>query len=246
MQDRYAGDIGDFGKFGLLKAIEATGLSVGVNWYLTEPVTQQEQDNGDGKHLIAERYIGCDSKLAGALLDIAKSGNKRTVRSLENAQLLECSHFFAEPVALKPEREQWHMRALVALSQCNVVFLDPDNDIKPKSVREGSAKSVKYAYLREIVDYISQGSSVIVYNHRHRKKEERYFEEFFQLFSDDAVLGDKQIIAITFPKCTIRDYFIISANTDHASSLREAVTGFVAGPFGEAKLVKLQPYSLNY
>ena len=29
MQDRYAGDIGDFGKFGLLKHIENEGLSIG-------------------------------------------------------------------------------------------------------------------------------------------------------------------------------------------------------------------------
>jgi hypothetical protein len=33
MQDRYAGDIGDYGKFALLRALASEGLSVGVNWY---------------------------------------------------------------------------------------------------------------------------------------------------------------------------------------------------------------------
>ena len=37
MQDRYAGDIGDFGKFGLLKALLSEGFSLGVNWYKAEP-----------------------------------------------------------------------------------------------------------------------------------------------------------------------------------------------------------------
>ena len=30
MQDRYAGDVGDYGKFALLRAMEAQGLTVGV------------------------------------------------------------------------------------------------------------------------------------------------------------------------------------------------------------------------
>jgi hypothetical protein len=49
MQDRYAGDIGDFGKFGLLKALEQTGLSVGINWYWTEP-KRKEIWQEDGKY----------------------------------------------------------------------------------------------------------------------------------------------------------------------------------------------------
>lgn len=30
MQDRYAGDIGDYGKFGLLKALQAEGFRLGI------------------------------------------------------------------------------------------------------------------------------------------------------------------------------------------------------------------------
>ena len=31
MQDRYTGDIGDYGKLGMLRCLKATGLLVGVN-----------------------------------------------------------------------------------------------------------------------------------------------------------------------------------------------------------------------
>ena len=48
MQDRYAGDIGDFMKFGLLRALaDESGLRLGVNWYLTG----DESHNADGKHV---------------------------------------------------------------------------------------------------------------------------------------------------------------------------------------------------
>ena len=34
MQNRYAGDVGDFGKLGLLRQLTSSQLDIGVNWYL--------------------------------------------------------------------------------------------------------------------------------------------------------------------------------------------------------------------
>ena len=45
MQNRYAGDIGDFGKLGLLRTLYAAGFSVGVNWYLNPNLTSKELNN---------------------------------------------------------------------------------------------------------------------------------------------------------------------------------------------------------
>ena len=41
MQDCYAGDIGDYGKFALLRELREQGLSVGVNWYKTDAVVSK-------------------------------------------------------------------------------------------------------------------------------------------------------------------------------------------------------------
>ena len=46
MQNRYTGDIGDFGKLGMLRALQAQDLTIGVNWYLAP----DEDHNDDGKH----------------------------------------------------------------------------------------------------------------------------------------------------------------------------------------------------
>ena len=51
VQNRYAGDVGDYVKFGLLRALtdadDEPALSLGVMWYLTA----DEDHNQDGKHI---------------------------------------------------------------------------------------------------------------------------------------------------------------------------------------------------
>lgn len=50
MQDRYAGDVGDYGKIGLLKCLQAHGFTIGVNWYrvleLDVDLVFMDPDNG--------------------------------------------------------------------------------------------------------------------------------------------------------------------------------------------------------
>ena len=53
MQNRYTGDVGDFGKYGLLRALclpegdRGPALRLGVVWYLTS----DESHNNDGRHI---------------------------------------------------------------------------------------------------------------------------------------------------------------------------------------------------
>lgn len=62
LQNRYAGDAGDFGKIGLLRSLARNEFKVGVNWYLVS----DETHNDDGKHtgyLSDLRFTGCDDEL---------------------------------------------------------------------------------------------------------------------------------------------------------------------------------------
>ncbi len=47
MQDRYAGDIGDFQKYALLKALSEKDLRLAVIWYLNPDV----EGNADGSFM---------------------------------------------------------------------------------------------------------------------------------------------------------------------------------------------------
>ena len=83
MQNRYMGDIGDFGKLGLLRVLSSNGLSIGVNWYLTD----DENHNGDGRHLgylAKTEYRDCDEALWYALKRIVTS-NQRETAAIENS-----------------------------------------------------------------------------------------------------------------------------------------------------------------
>ena len=53
MQDRYAGDIGDYGKIGLLKALYSQGLSIAVNWYLVEVMDSEKNADGTFKQEVS-------------------------------------------------------------------------------------------------------------------------------------------------------------------------------------------------
>ena len=35
MKNQYVGDVGDYGKYSMLRAFTDAGIKVGVNWYLT-------------------------------------------------------------------------------------------------------------------------------------------------------------------------------------------------------------------
>ncbi|MDD4689326.1 MAG: hypothetical protein PHE51_06230 [Eubacteriales bacterium] len=46
MQDLYVGDIGDYGKYGLLREFNIYNLTLAVNWYKVVPKKLGIQDDG--------------------------------------------------------------------------------------------------------------------------------------------------------------------------------------------------------
>lgn len=235
MQDRYAGDIGDYGKIALLKALQAQGLSIGVNWYTAETLDVEKKADGsfkqeDGKYLIPEELCQCDEVLAKKLLDIS-SGNKRSIEALEKANLIPGAVYFSEsvPVLL---RSEWHQRALKILKNVDIVFVDPDNGMLVKSVGKKSVRSVKYTFYEEVSDYIEQGQSVLIYNHRCRKPEERYFRDICEKLQEYTGIEANGILKITFPKCSVRDYLAVPVSEDHARKIQDAFVHMEQGIWG--------------
>jgi hypothetical protein len=91
MQNRYTGDIGDYSKLGLLRALQSAGFSIGLNWYLTP----DETHNSDGHHvgyLHQDEYRACDEELWLCLKEIV-DGEKRQVHNMENDAILKAAFF---------------------------------------------------------------------------------------------------------------------------------------------------------
>ena len=235
MQDRYTGDLGDFSKLGILRALSAAGLSIGVNWYLIP----NENHNSDGchvKYLEQEKYRLCDEKLWLELKDIVEN-DRREARYLENDNILQ-AEFFSERLDFsgkaKPEREEfrreWHARALSTLEGLDIVCVDPDNGlIVPSAV--GKMKEHKYVLVSELADYYAQHSSVIYYQHKARRNDDFYNLQHSSLICSEKFHGAESLM-LKFISTSQRYYFFI-IQPHHKKQIDESIANMLAGPWQE-------------
>ena len=183
MQDRYVGDVGDFGKYGLLKEIckKSNGsVRLGINWFY---VTRKEKRRGDGRHIgylsdenkNSRKYVVCFPDLYDKLKDIV-NGN-RSIKEIEKRLILPKDTIFysntlpfgENPFEREEGRKNWFKESLSQLKSADIIFLDPDNGIQTNKVKKTQIKAIKYAFKGEIKEYYELGKSVIIYNHRDRK-----------------------------------------------------------------------------
>ena len=233
MQDRYTGDIGDFGKLGLLRQLASTGLSIGINWYRTP----DETHNSDGLHigyLQKEQFRACDPDLWSALGRIVSSG-KREIAVLEQSSVLTATYFgrllhssSGGKTARQAVRMDWHRQALQVLHGCDIVFVDPDNGLMVPSA-DGTAKSNKFVLPYELAEYYNAGSSVIYYQHKARRSDEFYIDQHRQMVSSGAFPGATSL-GLKFTKTSLRYYFC-AIRSEHANAFTTCVQQMVQSPW---------------
>lgn len=211
MQDRYAGDVGDFGKLGMLRQIADTGLKIGINWYHTYKPEENVKD--DGKHVgyfNNKLFWNCDRQLLQSLRVVAE-GN-RSIAALEEENLIPRARYYS--AILRPGSDQtflrdlWFKNSVETLADSDIIFCDPDNGLLVKSVSLASAKSDKYITSIELIGYYSAGKSVVFYNHRCREKEQVYLRRFATLQQSNELLTAKWK-GLKYSRGTIRDYLFI-------------------------------------
>lgn len=193
MQDRYVGDIGDFAKYALLRALSA-GKKLGVAWYLHP----DEKHNDDGKRIKylcqPEVWRHSDPELFDALEDIINQWQtgvwQRTVAEIQDRNLLPGAVFADEllhtdiPPAKWQQRRKWRQDwfddVIAVLSDCDIVFADPDNGLCPDERYSASRqKDLKRLPIAEILR-LSKERTAVLYHHNTRKpdghhKEIRYW-----------------------------------------------------------------------
>lgn len=176
MQNRYVGDIGDYVKYAILRAL-SPDQRLGVIWWLF----QDENHNKDGSH---RKYLErpnewrhFDSELFDELARI--NGRKEyDVRAIENSAVLKNAVFVSDlvpcsclPYPERPQkRNQWLRRAKETVVNCDLLFLDPDNGVasdKLKLTRRCAGKSVT---MDELVCLSEKNRVIVVYHHHTRFK----------------------------------------------------------------------------
>ena len=260
MQDRYTGDVGDFGKYGLLRRLcdlrEGDGeqLKLGVVWYRPNPELVTSETAPDGRHIAylcpkqknvgkkqKREYRCCDPPLYDKLREIVKRGDRR-IEAVEKSGLLgpDTAFYSADvrgPVqgargeARAAERQRWVKGALQETAGCDVVFLDPDNGLEPKTVPITRKMAPKYAYIKEVGKWVERGQSVVIYHHlgRNRAHAEQ-IEDWLKRLRGE--FGSHDIFALRFRRGTSRAFFVLAAKC-HAPILRERAGELLASPWRE-------------
>lgn len=271
MQDRYAGDLGDYLTFGLLRWLvpgSAAFPRLGVVWYRTA----DEAHNGDGKH-IAYLHSGhrssaelrrLDPDLYERLASVIASGRRSTAALAGAGALSAGTRYFGDlldfgdlPVAARAARQArrraWLERALAATSGCDLVFADPDNGIRSAGhpVPAHRTKAVKHAYLDELAAFAARGQSLIVYQHADRSAPvDQQARRRLADFASEVPITP--IGAVRAARGSSRLFLVGAASPRHARYLTERLVGLEHSPWareltcvGRPALDPLDPFAAD-
>lgn len=217
MKNQYCGDIGDYGKYGLLRYLAQKGIKIGINWYLT-----RNDDSNDGKftaYLDKESERKYDPIIFDALKKIVSKENKN-VQMIEAANLIPGAVYFDEslntgtiiaPTKREKERALWHQKALEKLKEVELIFADPDNgSIGSKSLTDKSAE--KYIFPAEIMQYYQQGQNVVYYCQKARRTYEQWHKTKSEM---QQYLPDARVCVLTYHRGTQRSYIFVIHPKDY-------------------------------
>ena len=258
MQDRYVGDVGDFGKYGLLRCLGGKfdngfrcikPMRMGVIWYLYP----DESHNADGKYTgyLDETptnhasYRACDPDLYDSLRCLVSAGN-RNVKALREARIFPADTLYYEPSLSFPQRmsrsdrqvarSSWFEGALDSTADADVVFVDPDNSVSDPA--NGVSASIdplrktgpKYVFIEDLRMLFERGQSLIVYHHLGRQG--TAVEQIRRVAESlkKSLRLTSMPHSLRYRKGSARAYFIVAQDL-HRSALEGRVDGLLAGPW---------------
>ena len=214
MKNQYVGDIGDFGKYSMLREFIKGGVKVGVNWYLTE-----NDGSNDGKFTdylskdVMRRYC---PKVFDALAGIANK-NDKSVSDIENSDILPGAIFYSD--ILKPEgtpgnreqeRNSWFQESLYELKDAELIFMDPDNGLL-ESDDATKLGGEKYVLPSEVERYFVSGHNVVYYCHKGRRPYEQWEAHKSIMFNR---IDDAKPAILTYHKGSQRSYIFLIHERD--------------------------------
>src|SRR5215211_2945170 len=165
MKDQYVGDINDYVKYSVLRALgDVHTRSVLVCWMLTA-----DDDRTDGGRTFylhdPGRYRDVDPELFD-LLQRLVSRRDRSTRAVERLGTLPGASFFRRRLAdSRRERDEFLADLWREASPHRVVFLDPDNGLSVRSVPRGAPGSRRYVYCSELAPLRDLDAAAVIYQH---------------------------------------------------------------------------------
>jgi len=217
MKNQYVGDIGDYGKYALLRALSAN-YSIGINWYLT---TSDNKPDGRFIDYLLKPNDCLDSELFNKLKSLLFSNtnevklDNRNVLQIEKNDFIPKAKFYNDELEFSSKinrllhRIDWVSRSFEKLLPSDIIFFDPDNGLEVKSVSSTSKNGNKYVTYDEAVRYYNHAKvAVVIYNHRDRSKDEDYCKRFLRFYKLEGT-KDSFVYRLSFHKSSVRDYIFV-------------------------------------
>ena len=232
MKNQYVGDIGDYGKYGLLRFLASHGIKIGVNWFLTE-----NDGSTDGQFTTylknpADRVY--DPELFDALQNIADHPDK-TVKMIKQAGIIPDAEFFGEMLkssSLKADAREWNRRlwfnnSTLMLGNAELIFADPDNGISYRKTAR-TKDSEKFILPEDVAEYYNSGRNVVYYCHKGRRKQEAWDQAKEEIRNH---IRDAQLLAVTCHRGTQRSYIFV-LHPDCYMKYEKIITAFLDSEWG--------------
>jgi hypothetical protein len=186
MKNQYFGDINDYRKYGLLRAISrVSDFRTLVAWMLTP-----DDGSTDGKFTKyltePEKWSKHDPDLYSHLSKILNTHSDRKVEHIENTGLLENTEYYSYIVPDNAkDRDVWFSNLLSKAKITDLVFLDPDNGIEIKSKPYGRKNSSKFLFWREVSALWGAGNSLLIYQHFIRENRISFIQRMLETLKDN-------------------------------------------------------------
>ena len=253
MQNHYVGDIGDYLKLSILRALSPR-YRLGVAWWLFP----DEAHTGDGRHVgylnRPDQWRHFDPELFDALRRVVSSG-RRNVRALQASHLIPGATYADDlipnsgPIAQRlSARRAWLAGVERTLEGANILFLDPDNGLEPAGFRPTALKSGKSIMLSELRELARPGRCLIVYHHQSRRSGGHY-AEMEHCAARLRASGFATIDALRARPYSPRLYFLLDAPTDirhRAEAIEQHWEGLVTWHpelgFGQPPTIRMESF----
>jgi hypothetical protein len=171
LKHQYFGDVNDYRKYGLLRALSvASGLPIGVCWLLT---TNDQKRDGESRRYLSnpDGWRDHDARLYDELCRLLATGVDRSILHAEAWGLVPRARYF--PALLgdsRVDREAYFARAWGYLADQPLIFFDPDIGLETRSIRPGHKHSSRYLFWNEVEETFRLGHSVVIYQHFPRQE----------------------------------------------------------------------------
>jgi hypothetical protein len=177
----------------------------------------------------------CDADLMRCLAHVVADG--RSVRALEACGALPAGSptypEMLDPILGGAGRRAWHRRALNALADAAVVFVDRDNGIRAAS--RGS-KLHKFALIDELADYAACDQSLVAYHHADRSADSQT-QARRRLYELAVGVGPEPVGAVIARRGTCR-FFLVTAAEQHRDGLAATLRNYAGRWAQHAELVR--------